>query len=258
MAISLASLRRSGERKPPRMLVYGVAGVGKTTFAVGSEKPVVIWCEDGAGELDVPGFPLAKNFDDVMEALGALYTEDHDFKTLVVDSVDWLEPLIWAHVCRQNGWPSIETPGYGKGYVAALDAWRQYIEGLNALRDEKGMTIVQIAHSDIKRFDNPETEPYDRYIIKLHAKAAALLMEHSDIVGFANYRISTIKSEVGFNKKVVRAAGGGERLLFCNERPAFLAKNRYSLPDNMPLQWNELAQHVAALGGNSTHKEAAE
>ena len=104
------------------------------------------------------------------------------------------------------------------------------------------MTIVQIAHTDIKRFDSPKSEPYDRYVIKLHSKASALLQEHSDIVLFANFRISTIKSDVGFNKKVIRALGSGERLLHTAERPAFLAKNRYALPDTLEMSWAALAE----------------
>jgi hypothetical protein len=241
MAISLASLRQATSLTPPRMLIHGVAGVGKSTFAANADSPVVVATEDGLGMLKVASFPVAKSFDEVMEGLAALYSESHEFRTVVVDSVDWLEPLIWKKACDDNRWGSIEEPGYGKGYLAALDLWRQYLDGLNALRDERGMTVIQIAHTDIKRFDSPEHEPYDRYVIKLHARAAALLQEHSDIVLFANYRISTVKSDVGFNKKVTRALGSGERVLYTAERPAFLAKNRYGLPDVLPLDWPAFA-----------------
>jgi hypothetical protein len=251
MAISLASLNRTTALKPPRVLIHGVHGVGKTTFAAGAPDPVFILTEDGLGTLDVPHFPLARTLDDVMQALAALYTEEHAFRTLVVDSADWLEPLIHARVCKDQGWSSIEDAGYGKGYVHALD---QYIEGLNALRDDKRMAIVQIAHTDIKRFDSPESEPYDRYVIKLHTKASALLQEHSDIVLFANYRISTVKSDVGFNKKVTRALGSGERLLHTAERPAFLAKNRYGLSDTLEMSWSALAGAMPR-GTLPDHKE---
>ena len=252
MAISLASLKSGRDTRPPRVLVHGVSGVGKTTLAAAADKPVFLQTEDGLGVLDAQTFGLLKTFDQVMEGLGSLYTEDHDFKTLVVDSVDWLEPLVWAKVCSANNWSSIEQPGYGKGYIEAVNVWREYIEGLNALRDDKGMTIVQIAHTEVKRFENPETEPYDRYIIKLHKQAAALLMEHSDCVLFANYRVSTVQSK---DKKTTRAVGGGDRVLYTTERPAFLAKNRYSLPDTLPLDWSELSQHIPAL--TTQQKEAA-
>jgi len=101
------------------------------------------------------------------------------------------------------------------------------------------MVIIQIAHTDIKRFDSPEHEPYDRYVIKLQTRASALLQEHSDVVLFANYQISVAKSDVGFNKKVTRALGSGARAMHTEERPAFLAKNRYGLPDTLPLSWSE-------------------
>ena len=247
MAISLASLKSTSALAPPRILAHGVAGIGKSTFGAQSDRPVFIQTEDGLGNIKVAHFPLAKSFDDVMEALAALYSEPHDYKTVVVDSVDWLEPLVWQRACKDNGWGSIEEPGYGKGYVAALDLWRQYLDGLNALRDERGMTVIQIAHTDIRRFDSPEHEPYDRYVIKLHARAAALLQEHSDVVLFANYRISTVKSDVGFNKKVTRALGSGERVLYTAERPAFLAKNRYGLPDVLPLDWQAFAAAMPQL-----------
>ena len=110
MAISLASLNRTTALKPPRILIHGVHGVGKTTFAAGAHDPVFILTEDGLGTLDVSHFPLARTFDEVMQALAALYTEEHAFRTLVVDSVDWLEPLIHARSARTRAGARSRTP----------------------------------------------------------------------------------------------------------------------------------------------------
>jgi hypothetical protein len=239
MAISLASLKRSSDRKPPRMLVYGTHGIGKTTLGINAPAPVFIQTEES--EVSVPTFGLLKSYDEVMEALAALYSEPNDFETVCLDSLDWLEPLIWRETCRRNKWGSIEDPGYGKGYMAALDVWREVLDGFAALRDEKNMGVIFIAHAEIKRFDSPETEPYDRYQIKLQPRASAMVQEHVDCVFFANYRVSTVKSDLGFNKKAVRGVSGGDRLLHTTERPAFLAKNRYAMPDSIPLSWPDLA-----------------
>jgi len=244
MAISLASLRSSTSLSPPRLLLYGVAGVGKTEFAAASPRPVILQTEDGLGRIEATTFGLLRSFDEIMEALGALYTEPHDFETLVVDSLDWLEPLVWQHTARTHNQPDIESFGYGKGYLAALDTWRSFLDGVNALRDERGMGVILIAHAEIRRFDSPETEPYDRYQPKLHRSASALVQEHVDAVLFANYRVSTLKSDVGFNKKVVRGVSGGDRLLHTAERPAFLAKNRFGLAETLPLSWPELAAGI--------------
>lgn len=254
MAISLASLRQRSDSKPPRLLIYGTAGIGKTTIGTAAPSPVFIQTEES--EVDAPTFGLLRTYAEVMEAIGALYGEPHDRKTLVLDSVDWLEPLVWAEACRVNGWPSIEAAGYGKGYIAALDLWRTLLDGMNALRDERGMTILMIAHCEIKRFDSPETEPYDRYQIKLHRSASALVQEHVDAVLFANYRVSTVKTDLGFNKKAVRGVGGGDRLLFTNERPAFLAKNRFGMPDHISLSWPDLAASIPYLASNTEQKAA--
>lgn len=244
MAISLAILKRQTAHIPPRIIAYGPHGVGKTTLAASAPKPVFIQTEDGLGEIGVDHFPLATAYSDVLEALTALCSEDHQFETVVVDSLDWFERLIWAEVCRTQGVKSIEDISYGKGYVMALDFWRDYMTAINYLRSERKMTIFQTAHAEVKRFDDPAHDPYDRYQIKLHKMASAAVQEHADIVLFCNYRISTTKTDTGFNNKRTRAVGSGERLCHTQEKPAFLAKNRFSMPPELPMEWSAIAEHV--------------
>jgi hypothetical protein len=260
MAVSVASLKRGGVDKAPILLIHAVGGVGKTTLGASAPAPVFMQTEDGL-RYDVPTFGVLTDFGQVLEALASLYTDEHSFETLVVDSLDWLEPLVWAEACARLGVTSIEQPGYGKGYVEALSVWRQYIDGITALRDHRGMTIVQIAHTQVKRFNSPEHEPYDRYVIKMHDKAAALLAEHCDLVGFLNYRTSTVKADAGFKKSVTRGVGGGMRVLYTEERPAFFAKNRfgqYGMPEAIDLPdvvgndsalWHAIAQYIPHPGG---------
>jgi hypothetical protein len=249
MAIDLTSITKGASHLPPRILIYGVHGVGKSTLASTAPAPIFLQTEDGLGLLDTPRFPLAKTFTDVLEALMVMATQDHEFKTLIVDSVDWLEPLIWAHICAEHGHKSIEDFGYGKGYALALDGWREYLDAINYIRNEKNMTIIQLAHTEVKRFDDPTNEPYDRYQIKLHKAASAKVQEHSDIVLFANYRVNTINADVGMNKKKARAVGAGERLVFTEERPAFVAKNRYGMPGELPMDWSEIAKTIPFYNG---------
>ena len=100
-------------------------------------------------------------------SITCLYQQDHKFKTIVIDSADWLEQLTWRHVSKEHNEENIESFGYGKGYVHAADAFRAILDGLNALRIKKGMVIGLTAHSQVKRFDDPSTEPYDRYLLKM-------------------------------------------------------------------------------------------
>lgn len=249
--------------KPPRIVIYGPEGLGKTTFASKADSPVFIQTEDGLGKIDAAAFPLAKSYDQVMGYIGELASEKHEFKTCAIDSVDWLEPLIWQQVAKENNKKSIEDIGYGKGYMMALDLWREYISALNYLRDERGMTIIQIAHAQIKRFENPETESYDRYEIKLHKGASGLLLEHSDIVLFVNHYVGITKEKKGFEKDGrKRAVGGEERILYTQERPSAVAKNRFGLPTEIPFDldgnyWGIIANAVPYFTQTNTNEKDA-
>lgn len=241
MAFNLSSIKRSTGIKAPRVMIYGPHGLGKTTFGAGAPNPVFILTEDGLGRLEVDHFPLATSYQDVLDAISTLYSEEHNFNTVVIDSLDWLDNLIWADIHAKHDDKAL---AYGKGAVIAADYWRQILDGLSALRDERGLAIVMIAHTEIKRFDSPETEPYDRYRPKLQDRSSALIQEWCDAVFFCNYRVVTKETEVGFNKEVRRGITTGERLMYTTEKPAYLAKNRYSLPDNLPLSWEAFAQAI--------------
>jgi DNA polymerase III delta prime subunit len=218
---------------PPRLLIYGPPGVGKTTFGAGAPNPIFLQTENGADVLGAARFPLAEDFTEVLSSLDELLAEDHEYKTLVVDSLDWLERLIWRHTCRLGVegkyFDKIEDFGYGKGYGAALDYWAQFLSRVERLRIQKRMIIVHLAHSVVKSFNDPESDGWDKYQIKLHRNAAAVCIEASDLVGFANFRTTNVKVDGGFAKRT-RAVGSGERVLRISERPAFQAKTRYPIP----------------------------
>src|SRR5690606_599575 len=176
-------------------------------------------------------FPMATSLAQVLDALASLYQEDHGFKTVVIDSLDWLERLIWAEVCLKRNVPSIEDIAYGKCYTFALSHWRDVLDGLSALRNERGMTVVLLAHAKVERFENPETESFDRYAPRLHKTACAMVIEWCDEVLFANYKVFTKATDEGFNRTRVQGAGTGERILRTSARPAHIAKNRLGPPD---------------------------
>lgn len=242
MAFDLKSVSKTGALSAPRVLVYGVEGIGKSSFAANAPAPIFICTEDGLGSIKTDAFPLAKSAGDVMDAVAALYAEKHAYQTCVIDSLDWLEAMIVQEVESQH---DAKDLAYGKGAILAAERWRELLAGLNALRNDKGMSIVLTAHTEIKRFDSPETEPYDRYQPKLQARASALVREWCDAVLFANYRTIVKKDEVGFNKTSNRGISTGERLLFCHERPAYQAKNRYGLPESIPLSWEAFETSIA-------------
>jgi hypothetical protein len=243
VAFDLKSIKKNTALSAPRVLVYGVEGIGKSTFAAGAPAPIFIQTEDGLGSLAVDHFPVAQKSADVLDAIAALHEPGHSFQTVVIDSLDWLETLIWRDIEAKF---EAKDLAYGKGSMIAAEEWRKVLDGLNSLRNNQGMAVVLIAHCEIKRFDSPETEPYDRYQPKLQARSSALVREWCDAVLFANYRTIVKKAEVGFNKEVSRGISTGERLLYTSERPAYMAKNRYALPESIPLAWEAFVNAITS------------
>ncbi|MEW4530622.1 ATP-binding protein [Maioricimonas sp. JC845] len=238
----LAQVESGRKTVPRRVMLFGTHGIGKTSFAASAPEPIFIQTEDGLAEIDCHRFPLARSFPDVLQALAELYTSEHPFRTVVIDSLDWLERLIHADVCTQRQVENIEDIGYAKGYTFALTQWRDVLDGLDALRNERGMGIVLIAHARIERFENPETETYDRYVPRLNRHASALIQEWCDEVLFATYRVHTKLQEEGFGRKRAKGIGTGERIIRTVERPAHVAKNRLNLPEELPLDWHKYAR----------------
>jgi hypothetical protein len=255
----LSKLQRGRSAKPPRILCYGLEGVGKSTFASQAPKPVFIQCEDGLDEIDVDKFPLATKYEEVIAALADLQREQHDFETVVIDSLDWLERLVFDRLCAEHSATSIEqvAGGYSKGYTLALTCWRELIEHLSALRNQRGMVVLLIAHSKVERFEDPESSPYDRYSPRLHKHAAALMSEWCDAVLFATRKMRTQSEDAGFNRKRTIAhaigKGGGERILRCVGGPSCVAKNRYGIVEDLPLSWAAFVQAITQSQGTNSN-----
>jgi hypothetical protein len=238
--MTLEKIHSGKRRRPPRLLIYGIEGVGKSTLAANAPNPIFLPTEDGLDQIECDSFPLAQSLEAVMGNLTALATEEHGYQTVVIDSLDWLERLIFDAVCKQYGAKSIEKVdgGYGKGYVHAIGPWRQVIDALRYLREQKGMIIVFLAHSKIEKFQDPESTPFDRFSPRLNKHATALLCEWCDGILLATREHGAAKGE-----------RGGQRVLRCVGGPARIAKNRYDLPETLPLDWNSL--QAAIIGGAS-------
>ncbi len=260
MALSLSNVIRKTSDKPPIIVIYGRGKMGKTTLASEFPDAIFVQTEDGAGDIEVSSFkdePLT-TYNEVHEALSALATEDHEFKTLIVDSITQLEPIIWQETCRRNNWDSIEAPGYGKGYIEADVVWRDFLSACTWLRDRKNMTVILIAHETVETFSDPEREDYSRYKMRLHKRAEAMIRERADVVGFMNMAVTLDKGKSG--KDAAKAKGSGQRQLNLAPRPTFEAGNRYSMPEKILINngqgYAALAPHLP--GHRETKTTAAE
>lgn len=230
---------------PVRALISGSEGVGKSTFAAGAPSPIFLTGDNGTSLLDVVRLPVPRTWGDVLEAVDALALEEHPYKTFVADPVNWLESLVYDQVCKDNGWKDIEAPGYGKGYAAALDQWRVLVARVERLWSEKKMHVLFVAHCAIRSFKNPEGEDYDRYTLAMHEKAAGLLRQWCDAVLFARHEAFAKTDQ---KTKRVRGVSSGARVIHTQWTAAYDAKNRYNLPEELPLSWEAFFGAVKANG----------
>lgn len=251
--MSLSNITKGRVQVPHKVLVYGVEGIGKSTFAASAPKPIFLCSESGTAQLDVHRLPTAHTWEDIVDGVSLLINETHDYKTAVIDTVDWAEPMLWDYVCRSSGDAkirSIEDFGFGKGYIKAMDGWRMLLRGLEKLT-AKGMNVVLLGHSKVALFKNPDGEDFDRYTLRMHEKSAGMLKEWCDDVLFAHFETFTLPKKA--DGKEQRKAIAGSRVLSTIRKGAWDAKSRNSLPEELPLSW---ADYVAAMGGAALSTDA--
>jgi hypothetical protein len=231
--------------------VFGKNGVGKTTFAASFPSPLILDLEDGSKHLDVArlGSDKLGSVAKVRETLAELVNSSHDFKTVTIDSAESLEALIYDAVCAEGKVASIELydGGYGKGYTRGREIMRDVMNDLKLLQ-AKGITTIIVGHSVTKSHTDPTTnQTYDRDIMRLNDKMAAVIRDLSDNVLFATYKVFTTQ-----DKGKTKAFGDGQRILLTQWRPGFDAKNRLELPLELPLSYDAF---VEACGSSSTKPE---
>lgn len=243
--------KKTNPNKPVRIMIYGVEGTGKSTFGAKSEKPIFISAEGGNDQLtDAEGHQLNEmlnvdTWDGMRAAVQSLIKEQHDYKTLVVDSADWIESLAHVKIIGASGKDIIRcNGGYGSGYRESQNLHKSLIDDLSILREKKGMNIVVTAHAHVKDVKDPSANAdYQSFEIKCHEFVSALWREWVDGLFFVRFA-TFLKSD---DSSKARAFGDGSRVIYTVKQPAFQAKNRYEMPAEIKFTkefWQELMKYA--------------
>lgn len=220
------------EKRPWKALVYGIPGIGKTTLALSAPKPIIVNLEDGAKRIDIAKTPLIANWHELLAALNHIYTQT-DYETVVIDTVSALEKILVEKTIAedQKKRATLADWGYGTGYEVLAANFSLFMQQINKARPEKN--ILFIGHEKIERYEDPTNEGYDRYSVQAHKKIAPVLVSNLDAVLFAQNENFTRKT--GNNDKTI-GLGTGRKVLRTVERPAYVAKNRFGLPEELEIK----------------------
>lgn len=231
------NISRGKLETPVRAVIYGSEGIGKSTLASQLPEPLFIDIEGGTAQLDVARIDTPTTWEMLISEIMFVRDNPDVCRTLVIDTADRAQALCESALLMESGVDSIEKigGGYGKGYTALLEKFRKdFLYRLDEVI-AKGINVCLLAHAVMRKQESPEDPPFDRWELNLQKKIAPEVRAWADLLLFCNFRIMAVE-ENGRTK----AKGQARRLMYANHRPTFDAKNRYGLPDEMPLEYKPL------------------
>lgn len=219
-----------------KTVIYGTEGIGKSTLASRFPNPLFLDIEGGTAQMDVRRIEAPKNWAELVSTVKEVAANPGICGTLILDTADRAESLLVEHICRKYNQLSIESFGYGKGYTYLGEEWQRLMDVFNSCIDA-GINVTVIAHAKQRKIEQPDQiGAYDHWEMKLSRQVAPLLKEWADLLLFLNYKTIVVTTDSNSKK-----AQGGKRVMYTSHNPAWDAKNRHGLPEEMELSFAGLA-----------------
>ncbi len=254
---------RQSKKLPPRLVINAVEGWGKTTLGAYAPSPVILMAKGETGydtllsapSSLVPAVPaeLVESWLDLLTWLDDLAVDPQGRETVVLDALGGFERICHQHVCDaefSGDWGERGFASYQRGYDLAVGEWLKLLSRLDQLH-VNGMAIVLLGHAKIQPFKNPLGPDYDRYVCDVHHKTWAVTNRWADAVLFGKFYTVMENEKKAQRTGKGKAIGGTDRVLYTEQRDAFVAKNRYGMPSEIWLDggptgsWKSVAQHLA-------------
>lgn len=229
-----------------KLVIYGQEGVGKTSLAANFPGAVFIDCEGSTTTMNVRRLPRPTSWAMLCEELNYVL-ETHaekGYETVIIDTFDWAERLALDELCKEHNVQGIEGFNYGKGWQFEAEKIGRFLDFTDKLTSI-GINIALLCHAISRKTTLPEEmEEYDHWELKLGSKTtnkiAPLLKEWSDITLFLAFR-TNIAAVDDSGKK--HKATSVQRMMYASKTAWWDAKNRFGLPDSMPLEYKQI-EHI--------------
>lgn len=218
--------------------ICGEAGMGKTSLAATFPKPIFIRVEDGLQAIPADSrpdaFPVLTGPDMLWDQLIALAKEEHDYQTLVIDSVTKLDPMFTEEILKASNAKSLNQAngGYGGGYQALAAMHGRVRKAAAMLNEKRGMNVIFIAHADVETLKLPDADDYQRWSVRLPARSQPPYTDDVDLIGFIRL-VTFIKGKDDERKKAVST---GKREIICHASASNISKNRFGITESLPVE----------------------
>lgn len=239
-------ITRGIKKQAIKICIYGVEGIGKSTLASKFPDPLFIDTEGGTHNLDVARLPSPTSWAQLLDEVEYVKQHPDVCRTLVIDTMDWAERLCIEQICSSKKVKGIEDMPYGRGYVYVAEEVGRLLNKLEEIR-QKDINIVMIAHAQMRKFEQPdELGAYDRWELKMNKKTAPLIKENVDVLLFCNYKTMVVNIDGQGAAKGKNKAQGGRRVMYTSHHPCWDAKNRFGLPDELEMSYDQIAHIIPA------------
>lgn len=233
------------QQRPVKAVIYGVEGVGKSTFASKFPDPLFIDTEGSTSQLDVNRFEAPTSWEMIKKQVDYVANNPGICQTLVIDTFDWAEQICIADFCKSKQINGIEDLSYGKGYTYIAEEIGRFLNYLSSVSLKLNLNIVLLCHSQIVKFEQPdEMGVYDRYELKISKKAKSLIKEWCDLMIFANFKTMVVNVDGKGATKGKNKAQGSLRMMYCTHQACWDAKNRFGLADELPFNYELIDKYI--------------
>ncbi len=231
-----------------KTVIYGQEGVGKSSLAAQFPGAVFIDCEGSTSKMDVRRLPKPTSWEMLKQEMDFILQshKEKGYKTVNIDTFDWAERLAIQALCDEHNVKGIEGFGYGNGWQYEAESIGRFLDSTERLI-QAGINVTLLCHAITRKTSLPEVDSeFDHWELKLGSKTtnkiAPLLKEWSDITLFLAFQTNVIALD---DKGKKHKATSCNRVMYTTKTAWWDAKNRFGLPDKLPLEYGAIA-HIYA------------